>query len=343
MYIGLTPELQALRDELRDYYAQLLTPEVEDELSHSEGVGPVARRIWKQMAGDGWAGIGWPTEYGGQGRSQIEQFIFFDESMRAGAPVPMLTINSVAPDDHAVRLAGAEGLLPAQDPRGRDPLLHRVHRARLRHRPRVAAHPRRARRRRVRDQRPEDLHEPRHRRRLRLARGAHRPEREEAQGHLDHHRPHRHARLQVRADLEHGRLQHQRHLLRGRPRPGRQPRRRGEPGLEPHHQPAQPRAGHAVRERHRRAPARGHDRVGQAHEARRRPAGDRPGVGAAQPRPGARPARLPAPRQLEDRRRRHARRVARPGRGVGDQGVRHRVLPRGVPAADGDPRAGRAR
>ena len=27
----------------------------------------------------------------------IEQFIFFDESMRAGAPVPMLTINSVAP------------------------------------------------------------------------------------------------------------------------------------------------------------------------------------------------------------------------------------------------------
>src|SRR5690349_19428127 len=97
MYIGLTPELQALRDELREYYAKLLTPEVENGLSGSEGVGPVARGIWKQMASDGWAGIGWPTEYGGQGRSQIEQFIFFDESMRAGAPVPMLTINSVAP------------------------------------------------------------------------------------------------------------------------------------------------------------------------------------------------------------------------------------------------------
>src|SRR6478735_11409572 len=97
MYIGLTPELQALRDELRDYYAKLLTPEVEDELSGSEGVGPVARRIWKQMASDGWAGIGWPKEYGGQGRSQIEQFIFFDESMRSGAPVPMLTINTVGP------------------------------------------------------------------------------------------------------------------------------------------------------------------------------------------------------------------------------------------------------
>ena len=49
------------------------------------------------MAADGWLGIGWPKEYGGQGRGFIDQFIFFDESMRAGAPVPMLTVNSVAP------------------------------------------------------------------------------------------------------------------------------------------------------------------------------------------------------------------------------------------------------
>jgi alkylation response protein AidB-like acyl-CoA dehydrogenase len=97
MYIGLTPELTQLRDELRDYYAKLLTPEVEAELSTGEGIGETPRRIWKQMAADGWAGIGWPEEYGGQGRTAIEQFIFFDESMRIGAPVPMLTINSVAP------------------------------------------------------------------------------------------------------------------------------------------------------------------------------------------------------------------------------------------------------
>src|SRR5690348_9914806 len=97
MYIGLTPELQALRDELRDYYTKLLTPEVENELSGSEGVGPVPRGIFKQMAADGWVGVGWPEEWGGKGLTPIEQFVFFDESMRAGAPVPMLTINSVAP------------------------------------------------------------------------------------------------------------------------------------------------------------------------------------------------------------------------------------------------------
>jgi alkylation response protein AidB-like acyl-CoA dehydrogenase len=97
MYIGLTPEHQRLRDELRAYYERLLTPEIQEEIARSEGVGPVPRRIVKQMAADGWLGIGWPKEYGGQGRGPIEQFIFFDESMRAGAPVPMLTINSVAP------------------------------------------------------------------------------------------------------------------------------------------------------------------------------------------------------------------------------------------------------
>jgi alkylation response protein AidB-like acyl-CoA dehydrogenase len=97
MYIGYTDEQKALRDELRAYYEAMLTDEIQDELSRSEGVGPLARKLWKQMASDGWAGIGWPKEYGGQGRTPIEQFVFFDESMRAGAPVPMLTINSVAP------------------------------------------------------------------------------------------------------------------------------------------------------------------------------------------------------------------------------------------------------
>jgi len=97
MYIGYTPEHDQLRQELRAYYRDLLTPEVVADLAVSEGVGPISRRVVKQMASDGWLGIGWPKEYGGQGRGFIEQFIFFDESMRAGAPVPMLTINSVAP------------------------------------------------------------------------------------------------------------------------------------------------------------------------------------------------------------------------------------------------------
>ena len=97
MYIGLNEEQQALRAELRAYYAKLLTPEIREALHAEAGCGPVHRQVIRQMGEDGWLGIGWPTQYGGQGRSQIEQFIFFDESMRVGAPVPMLTINTVGP------------------------------------------------------------------------------------------------------------------------------------------------------------------------------------------------------------------------------------------------------
>jgi len=97
MDIAYTDEQEALRRELRGYYRELLTPEVEQELQHANGVGPTVRRVVRQMGEDGWLGIGWPKEYGGQGRTAIEQFIFFDESMRSGAPVPMLTINTVGP------------------------------------------------------------------------------------------------------------------------------------------------------------------------------------------------------------------------------------------------------
>jgi alkylation response protein AidB-like acyl-CoA dehydrogenase len=97
MYIGYTAEQEGLRRELREYYERLLSSELREALHQEKGCGPVHRRIVRQMGKDGWLGIGWPREVGGQGRSQIEQFIFFDESMRSGAPVPMLTINTVGP------------------------------------------------------------------------------------------------------------------------------------------------------------------------------------------------------------------------------------------------------
>ena len=97
MQLAYSPAHERLRQELRAYYAQLLTPELTDEIRRSEGVGPTVRKLVRQMGADGWLGIGWPKAYGGRGMTPIEQFIFFDESMRVGAPVPMLTVNSVAP------------------------------------------------------------------------------------------------------------------------------------------------------------------------------------------------------------------------------------------------------
>ena len=96
MQIGLDEDQQSLRKQLREYYARILTPAVVEELG-APGITATHKRIARQMGTDGWRGSGWPKEYGGQGRSTMEQFIFFDESMRAGAPVPMLTVNTVGP------------------------------------------------------------------------------------------------------------------------------------------------------------------------------------------------------------------------------------------------------
>jgi alkylation response protein AidB-like acyl-CoA dehydrogenase len=97
VYIGLTEDQERLRQEVRAYYDRLLTPEVRAELTGSGGVGDANRRVVRQMGEDGWLGVGWPKEWGGRGFTPVEQFIWFDEAMRAGAPVPMLTINTVGP------------------------------------------------------------------------------------------------------------------------------------------------------------------------------------------------------------------------------------------------------
>ena len=97
MHIDYSPEQHALRRELRAYFGQLVTPEYHAELAESEGGGPLYQKTVKKLGADGWIGVGWPVEYGGQGRSPIEQFIFFDEASRAGVLLPTLTINAVAP------------------------------------------------------------------------------------------------------------------------------------------------------------------------------------------------------------------------------------------------------
>jgi alkylation response protein AidB-like acyl-CoA dehydrogenase len=97
MFLEYTPEQQALRKELREYFARLLTPEVRAELGEPGEGSPRFRDVVRQMGADGWLGIGWPEEYGGPGRPATDQFIFFDEVQRAGAPFPFVTLNTVGP------------------------------------------------------------------------------------------------------------------------------------------------------------------------------------------------------------------------------------------------------
>ncbi|MFE7624979.1 acyl-CoA dehydrogenase family protein [Streptomyces sp. NPDC057509] len=88
---------QELRRELRAYFAGLM-PEDERRRVGEEGVGGDRfREVVKRLGSDGWLGLGWPTEYGGQGRPAEDQYVFFDEVQRAGLPFPFVTVNTVGP------------------------------------------------------------------------------------------------------------------------------------------------------------------------------------------------------------------------------------------------------
>jgi 3-oxocholest-4-en-26-oyl-CoA dehydrogenase alpha subunit len=97
MYLEETAEQLALRAELRAYFAELLTDDVRSAIDGEDEGGEVFRSLVKRMGKDGWLGIGWPKEFGGQGRPTSDQFIFFTEVQRARAPFPFVTLNTVGP------------------------------------------------------------------------------------------------------------------------------------------------------------------------------------------------------------------------------------------------------
>ena len=99
MDLSYTPEQEKLRQELRGYFAALMTPDVRAALDSGGdyGTGEAYREVVRQLGRDGWLVLSWPVEYGGRGAPMLDQLIFTDEAAAAGVPVPFLTINTVGP------------------------------------------------------------------------------------------------------------------------------------------------------------------------------------------------------------------------------------------------------
>jgi len=82
--LDLTPQQQAFRDEVRAWLGDNVPqhPRPRD--------GRAAREFdlaWQARQHEaGWAGISWPTEFGGRGLSTIQQLIWYEEYARADAP-----------------------------------------------------------------------------------------------------------------------------------------------------------------------------------------------------------------------------------------------------------------
>jgi alkylation response protein AidB-like acyl-CoA dehydrogenase len=104
VFIDLTAEQVALRDELRAYFGGLMSAR-ERAAMRTDRHGGVYRDVVRRMGRDGWLGVGWPAEYGGRGFGQVEQQIFADEAMRADVPLPSVTLQTVGPtlQEHGTR------------------------------------------------------------------------------------------------------------------------------------------------------------------------------------------------------------------------------------------------
>jgi acyl-CoA dehydrogenase len=101
MQIGLTPADAAFRDEVRQFIADALTPELREAGARCTGIYndyPAANAWHRILAERGWSVPGWPVERGGTGWTPIQHYIFDCEMARAQAPrITPNAIRMVAP------------------------------------------------------------------------------------------------------------------------------------------------------------------------------------------------------------------------------------------------------
>jgi alkylation response protein AidB-like acyl-CoA dehydrogenase len=81
------PAADAFRKKIRDWLAKHWTPEKQAaHLRKPFNERGYDNEFSKLMGRDGWIGVGWPKQFGGQGRSPTEQIAFITEIANAGAP-----------------------------------------------------------------------------------------------------------------------------------------------------------------------------------------------------------------------------------------------------------------
>ena len=84
-----TPEQEAFRQEIKDFFKETLPADFEPmdsgAMYHAD-TREFAHNMAKKLSAKGWLTMHWPVEYGGQSRSYIEQAIYSDEVAYHGSP-----------------------------------------------------------------------------------------------------------------------------------------------------------------------------------------------------------------------------------------------------------------
>ncbi len=86
MDFAFSAEDNELRASIQAFIKEHLTEEVRRDLQETvvgEGYTSRARKFLEMIRERGWSAVSWPTQYGGQGRSRIAQFIVEEEFHRA--------------------------------------------------------------------------------------------------------------------------------------------------------------------------------------------------------------------------------------------------------------------
>ena len=97
MHLALTQEQEEFRLRVRRYFEGVMTPDIRDKQMRYDLDAETYKALIRRIGADGWLCVSWPQEYGGRDLSEVEQFLFYDETQRLGVPLPFLTTNTVGP------------------------------------------------------------------------------------------------------------------------------------------------------------------------------------------------------------------------------------------------------
>jgi pimeloyl-CoA dehydrogenase large subunit len=99
MDLRFTPEENAFREEVREFFRAALPERIRQKLVMGHHASKEELVEWTRILNaKGWAVPHWPVEWGGTGWDPVRQYIFQDEMQQAPAPAPLpFGVNMVGP------------------------------------------------------------------------------------------------------------------------------------------------------------------------------------------------------------------------------------------------------
>ncbi|MDY6908307.1 MAG: acyl-CoA dehydrogenase family protein, partial [Chloroflexota bacterium] len=110
MDLKFTPEQEAFRQEVRDYFKEILPPDwdgLEDDYVPESNFA-FTKSIVKKLAEKKWLTLSWPQEYGGYGGDPFQQLIYKEEAAYHRVPGIDMGIGGISWVGPTLMILGSE-------------------------------------------------------------------------------------------------------------------------------------------------------------------------------------------------------------------------------------------